>query len=58
MEEKKTTGILGSTLKQTFKQIKEVPDSYLAVDDTEIGHKNRIPLWLFGMLYWTTQEFQ
>ena len=25
--------------------------SYLAVDDTEIGHKNRIPLWMFGMLY-------
>lgn len=36
---------------KTFKQIKDVPDSYLAVDDTEIGHNNRIPLWLFGMLY-------
>lgn len=36
---------------KTFGQIKDIPDSYLAVDDTEIGHKNRIPLWMFGLLY-------
>jgi len=36
---------------KTFDQIKDIPNSYLAVDDTEIGHKNRIPLWMFGMLY-------
>lgn len=24
------------------------PDSYLAVDDTEIGSGARIPLWMFG----------
>lgn len=36
---------------KTFDQIKDVPDSYLAVDNTEIGHRNRIPLWVFGMLY-------
>lgn len=36
---------------KTFKQIKDIPDSYLAVDDTEIGFGNRIPLWLFGFLY-------
>lgn len=34
-----------------FDQIKDVPDSYLAVDDLEIGHGNRIPLWMFGLLY-------
>ena len=34
-----------------FSQIKDIPDSYLAVDDTEIGRGARIPLWLFGMLY-------
>ncbi|MCI7016719.1 MAG: AAA family ATPase [Prevotella sp.] len=34
-----------------FTQIKDIPDSYLAVDDTEIGRGARIPLWLFGMLY-------
>ena len=34
-----------------FTQIKDIPDSYLAVDDTEIGCGARIPLWLFGMLY-------
>ena len=36
---------------KTFDQIKDVPDSYLAVDNTEAGHKNRIPLWMFGLLY-------
>ena len=37
--------------KKTFELIKDVPDSYLAVDDTEIGRRCRIPLWLFGFLY-------
>lgn len=36
---------------KTFEQIKDIPDSYLAVDDVECGHKNRIPLWMFGLLY-------
>ena len=33
-----------------FQQIKDLPDSYLAIDDTEIGFGNKIPLWLFGFL--------
>lgn len=37
--------------KKSFEQIKDVADSYLAVDDTEIGHHNRIPLWMFGLMY-------
>lgn len=36
---------------KTFEQIKDIPNSYLAVDSIEIGHHNRIPLWLFGLLY-------
>lgn len=36
---------------KTFDQIKDVPDSFLAVDGTETGHHNRIPLWIFGLLY-------
>lgn len=36
---------------KTFDQIKDVPDSFLAVDETEVGYGNRIPLWLFGLLY-------
>jgi len=36
---------------KTFDQIKDVPNSYLAVDDVEIGTGYRIPLWMFGMLY-------
>ena len=34
-----------------FDQIKDIPDSYLAVDETEVGYRNRIPLWMFGLLY-------
>ena len=37
--------------KKTFAQIKDVPNSYLAVDDTDVGRGARIPLWLFGFLY-------
>jgi len=36
---------------KTFDQIKDVPNSFVVADDIEIGHKNKIPLWLFGMLY-------
>ena len=36
---------------KTFDQIKDEPNSYLAVDETEVGHNNRIPLWQFGFLY-------
>ena len=34
-----------------FKQIKDVPNSYVANDDTEIGIGKKIPLWMFGLLY-------
>lgn len=34
-----------------FEQIADVPNSFLAVDDTEVGHANRIPLWMFGFIY-------
>lgn len=34
-----------------FQQIKDVPDSFLAIDDLDIGTGNRIPLWMFGLLY-------
>ena len=37
--------------KKSFEQIKDMPQSYLAVDDIEVGRRNRIPLWLFGFLY-------
>ncbi|MBO4886731.1 MAG: ATP-binding protein [Firmicutes bacterium] len=37
--------------RKSFEQIKDLPDSYLAVDDTQIGSGHRIPLWMFGLLY-------
>ena len=36
---------------KTQKQISGIKDSFLALDDIEYGHKNKIPLWLFGFLY-------
>ena len=36
---------------KTFEQIADIPDSYLAIDDTEVGSRNRVPLWMFGFLY-------
>ena len=37
--------------KKEFTQIKDLPDSFLVLDDIEIGIGNKIPLWLFGFLY-------
>ena len=37
--------------KKGFKQIAGVPDSFIAADELEIGVGNKIPLWLFGLLY-------
>jgi len=34
-----------------FRQIKDIPDSFIAADDIEYGIGNKIPLWLFGFLY-------
>ncbi|HNX06789.1 MAG TPA: hypothetical protein PKL96_04345 [Bacteroidales bacterium] len=34
-----------------FKQIKDLENSFLAIDEVEIGINNKIPLWLFGFLY-------
>ena len=36
---------------KSFKQIKDIPNSYVIADDVEIGNGNKIPLWLFGFLY-------
>ena len=36
---------------KNYDQIKNLPNSYIASDDIEFGHGNRIPLWLFGFLY-------
>lgn len=36
---------------KTFDQIANIPESYLAIDNIETGYGNRIPLWMFGMLY-------
>lgn len=34
-----------------FDQIKDIENSFLAVDGIEVGYFNRIPLWVFGMMY-------
>jgi predicted AAA+ superfamily ATPase len=36
---------------KTYEQIKNIPNSFIAADELEIGYGNKIPLWLFGLLY-------
>lgn len=36
---------------KSFEQIKDVSGSYIAADEIEVGSGNKIPLWLFGLLY-------
>lgn len=36
---------------KSFKQIKDISNSYVVSDDIEVGFGNKIPLWLFGFLY-------
>jgi len=37
--------------RKSFNQIKDIPNSFLAIDTAEYGHINKIPLWLFGFMY-------
>jgi predicted AAA+ superfamily ATPase len=37
--------------KKSFKQVKDIKNSFVVADDIEIGYKAKIPLWLFGFLY-------
>ena len=34
-----------------YKQIADIPNSYVVMDGIDVGFDNKIPLWLFGMLY-------
>ena len=36
---------------KSYKQIKDIENSFIASDDIEVGFGNKIPLWLFGFLY-------
>lgn len=36
---------------KSFKQIADIKDSYIAYDNVETGYGNKIPLWMFGLLY-------
>jgi predicted AAA+ superfamily ATPase len=49
VDEKYVFEIGGKT--KTNRQIKEVNQSYIALDDITIGRDNKIPLWMFGFLY-------
>lgn len=43
---------LKTILESLFLASKAIFESlFLVVDNTEIGHHNRIPLWTFGLLY-------
>ena len=49
VDEKYTFEVGGKN--KSFKQIKDIPNSYVVANDIEIGFGNKIPLWLFGFLY-------
>ena len=36
---------------KSFKQIKNIENSFVVADDMEVGFGNKIPLWLFGLSY-------
>ena len=36
---------------KSFKQIRDIQNSFVVADDIEIGFGNKIPLWVFGFLY-------
>ncbi len=36
---------------KSFKQIKDMKNSFVVSDGIEVGYGNKIPLWLFGFLY-------
>lgn len=36
---------------KSFKQIKDIPHSFVVADEIECGKGNKIPLWLFGFVY-------
>ena len=49
LDEKITIEVGGAS--KSFKQIKDISNSYVVADDLEIGSGKKIPLWLFGFLY-------
>ena len=36
---------------KSFNQIKDIENNYVASDNIETGTRNKIPLYLFGLLY-------
>ena len=49
VEEKYTFEVGGKN--KGFEQIKDIPNSFVASDEIEVGFGAKIPLWLFGFLY-------
>ncbi len=49
VDEKYTFEIGGKD--KSFKQIKDMCDSFVAADNIEVGFGKKVPLWLFGFLY-------
>jgi len=49
IDEKYTIEVGGKS--KSFKQIKDMDNSYVVADDIEVGSGNKIPLYLFGFLY-------
>jgi predicted AAA+ superfamily ATPase len=49
IDEKYTFEVGGKN--KSFRQVKDIPNSFVVADDIEVGFGAKIPLWLFGFLY-------
>jgi hypothetical protein len=49
LDEKFTFEIGGKD--KSFKQIRDLKNSFVVADDIEIGYENKIQLYLFGFMY-------
>ena len=36
---------------KTFEQIANIPNSYILADDMEYSVRNKLPIWIVGLLY-------
>ena len=56
MARKLTSEDVDELFEASNRQIRDLPDSYVVNDGVSVGRGNKIPLWLFGFLYYRAQK--
>ena len=49
---------VGLNMKIALQHEAWLENSYLAIDDVEVGVGNKIPLWIFGFLHWLFVKYK